>query len=374
MPAYALSPATGPSDGPRAGAVDLSQHAGFARCFSPGNLTIGLILPLETHPFRVAPTMREHVAMAKMAETLGFASLWMRDIPFYDPDYGDVGQIFEPLTYISFLAASTTSIALGTAGIVLPLREPLTLAKQVTTLDQLSAGRMLLGLSSGDRPSDYPLFGIDMETRGERLREAFGIYRAASEQCFPVFDSVRFGHSKGDLDLVPKPPAGRTPAIAVGKAQQSVQWIASNMDGFISSLPLTEKLPALAAEWVTHTSASDSMTFKPLGIGGFVDLVENPAAELTRIQGGIRSGSRALVRYLEAARDAGISHIAMNPRVSRRPYVELMEELASEVLHRFPTPAPVASAYAGIRPGPGRRGKPSTHLSHRGKTRRRPGL
>lgn len=324
--------------------IDLSAHAGFARCFAPAALTVGLILPLETHPFRAAPTMKDHLAMAQTAEALGFASLWMRDIPFYDPDYGDVGQIFEPLTYIAWLAAHTTSIALGTAGIVLPLREPLLLAKQVTTIDQLSRGRMLLGLSSGDRPSDYPLFGIDMKTRGERLRDAFSVYRAVSEQCFPVFDSARFGHAEGGLDLVPKPPAGRTPAIAVGKAQQSVAWIAANMDGFISTIPLRPDLRAVVDEWHAQTAAAGQDAFKPLGIGGFVDLMEDRAHPLVRIQGGIRVGSGALSDYLQAAKEAGISHLAMNPKVSRRPYIELMQELASEVLPLFPTPGASVAA------------------------------
>lgn len=316
--------------------IDLSAHAGFARCFSPGALTLGLILPLETHPGRVAPTMEHHVAMAQRAEALGFASLWMRDIPFYDPHYGDVGQIFEPLTYIAHLAAHTSRIALGTAGIVLPLREPLLLAKQVTTIDQLSGGRMLLGLSSGDRPSDYPLFGIDISSRGERLRDVYSVYRTVSEQCFPVFDSKGFGRSEGDLDLIPKPPAGRTPAIAVGRAQQSVAWIAAHMDGFISIVPLPSGLQDLAHEWKQQMPGSEAALFKPLGIGGFLDLVEDRTQPVVRVQGGIRAGSHALSNYLEAARDAGISHFAMNPKVSRRPYPELMEELASEVLCRFP--------------------------------------
>ena len=350
-PAYTIGPTTcsrddsSPASSKRP--VNLMEHPGFVRCFCPGTLTVGLILPLETHPFRVAPTMSDHLAMAKTAEALGFASLWMRDIPFYDPDYGDVGQIFEPLTYIAYLAAHTTSIALGTAGIVLPLREPLNLAKQVTTLDQLSGGRMLLGLSSGDRPSDYPLFGIEMETRGERLREAFGILRTVSERCFPVFDAVRFGHAKGDLDLLPKPPAGRTPAFAVGRAQQSMQWIAANMDGFMSSIPPAPQLQVLAAEWAAQQGALSRFTPKPLAIGGFVDLVEERTCALTRIPGGVRTGSEALVHYLQQAHDAGISHIAMNPRVSRRPYIELMEELASEVLPRLPTPCQPRTAPRG---------------------------
>ena len=58
--------------------------------------------------------------MAQWAEQMGFASLWMRDIPFYDPRYGDVGQVFEPLVYISHRAAATQRSTLGTTGIVVP--------------------------------------------------------------------------------------------------------------------------------------------------------------------------------------------------------------------------------------------------------------
>jgi luciferase-type oxidoreductase len=288
--------------------------------------------------------MRHHLAMARRAEELGFASLWMRDIPFYDPQYGDVGQIFEPLTYIAHLAAHTSAIALGTAGIVLPIREPLLLAKQVTTLDQLSGGRMLLGLSSGDRPSDYPMFGVDMASRGERFRDAFFVCRTVSEQCFPSFESSSFGHSEGGLDLIPKPPAGRTPAIAVGRAQQSAAWIGANMDGFISIVPLQSGLRDLADEWKLQMPTSEATMFKPLGIGGFLDLVEDRNHPVVRIQGGIRAGSLALSNYLEVAREAGISHFAMNPKVSRRPYIELMEELASDVLNRFPALGPPPDA------------------------------
>ncbi|WP_243751156.1 hypothetical protein [Paraburkholderia sp. BL10I2N1] len=73
--------------------AQLSEQPAYARLFLREKLTVGLILPLETHPNRPAPTMRDHVTMAQKADSLGFAALWMRDVPFYDPDYGDVGQI-----------------------------------------------------------------------------------------------------------------------------------------------------------------------------------------------------------------------------------------------------------------------------------------
>ncbi|BBU32498.1 luciferase (plasmid) [Burkholderia sp. THE68] len=316
----------------------LAEQPAFKRLFSPQKLTVGLILPLETHPNRPAPTMRDHISMAQKADDLGFAALWMRDVPFYDPQYGDVGQVFDPVPYIGYLAAFTSKIALGTAGIVLPMREPLILAKQIASLDQLSGGRVVLGLSSGDRPAEYPLFGIDFETRGERFRDAFDVFKTVLEQSFPRFDSSRFGTSWGAHDLVPKPPFGSTPAIAVGHAQQDLSWIAKHMDGFIGSSPVPEQLPSFARQW--HSQVNESCgpeKFKPLGIGGFLDLVDDRNEPLIRTRGGFRSGSKSLANFVQDAQAAGVNHIALNPKVSRRPYAELMDELASEVLPHFPS-------------------------------------
>jgi luciferase-type oxidoreductase len=316
----------------------LTQQPAYVRLFSPGKLTVGLILPLETHPESPAPTMRDHIAMAQKADEQGFAALWMRDVPFYDPHYGDVGQVFDPIPYMAYLAAFTQHIALGTAGIVLPMREPLLLAKQVASIDQLSGGRVVLGLSSGDRPAEYPLFGIDFETRGDRFRDAYHVLKTVLEENFPRFSSPRFGSSMGTHELVPKPSFGALPTIAVGQAQQSLAYIAENMDGFIGSAPVPQHLQAFGKRWHDQVSTScGPERFKPLGIGGFLDLVDNPTEPLIRTRGGIRTGSKSLADFLRDAQDAGVNHIALNPKVSRRPYAEIMDELASEVLPHFPS-------------------------------------
>lgn len=322
-----------PSDPP-----DPALHPGRRRVFQKGHLTVGLILPLESHPDRPAPTMENHIGMAQLAENHGFSALWMRDVPFFDPQYGDIGQVFEPLIYIATLAAATRTIALGTAGIVLPLREPMILAKQVTSLDQLSEGRMILGLSSGDRPAEYPLFGIDFDSRGERFRDAYDVYRKVSQHAFPTFRSPRFGKSNGHLDLLPKPPFGKTPTIAIGRAQQSIEWIASNMDGLIGASPTTENLNQFARDWHDLVgSTCGEHAFKPVGIGGFLDLVADRDHPFQKMRGGIRIGSRALAEFLHSAQAAGINHAALNPKVSRRPYQDVMADLAENVLPFFPS-------------------------------------
>jgi luciferase-type oxidoreductase len=321
---------------PAASAVRFDLHPGYTRVFRQHELTVGLILPLETHPDSPQPTMHDHIAMARRAEDLGVAALWARDIPFYDPAYGDVGQIFDPLIYLTHLAAATRSITLGTAGIVLPVREPLLLAKQLNSLGHLTEGRLVVGMSSGDRPSEYPVFGIDFETRGDRFREAFGVYRNVSERAFPHFTSRDFGQSSGSLDMLPKPPYGRTPAIAVGRSQQTLSWIAENMDGFLGFVPDPEALGSFAMDWqdaVQHGSSGSQ--FKPLAFGGFLYLHPKPHYPFRRIRGGFAIGSRALRDFLEQARDAGVNHVALNPKVTPRPYAEILDELGSIVLPAF---------------------------------------
>ncbi len=77
---------------------------------------------------------------ARLAENLGFSALWVRDVPFYDPHFGDVGQ-GRPDGYTWFLSAHTQNIALGTAGLIAPLRSPIHIAKMATSVDSLSHGR-----------------------------------------------------------------------------------------------------------------------------------------------------------------------------------------------------------------------------------------
>ena len=59
-----------------------------------------------------------------MAERLGFKAVWLRDVPFNVPSFGDAGQLFDPFTCLGLLAGQATDIALGVASIVLPLRHP----------------------------------------------------------------------------------------------------------------------------------------------------------------------------------------------------------------------------------------------------------
>ncbi|WP_234815094.1 LLM class flavin-dependent oxidoreductase, partial [Noviherbaspirillum denitrificans] len=129
----------------------LGDMKGFRRMFSPDRLTLGVFFPIESFE-RDQPSMQHQEYLARRAEELGFAALWFRDVPLRDPSFGDIGQVFDPWVYLGWIAAQTREIALATGSIVLPLRHPLHTAKAAASVDQLSGGRLVLGLASGDRP------------------------------------------------------------------------------------------------------------------------------------------------------------------------------------------------------------------------------
>jgi luciferase-type oxidoreductase len=318
----------------------LQDHPGYTRLFKRDELTVGLILPLETHARTPHPTMAGHLRMAQLAEQAGVAALWARDIPFYDPRYGDSGQIFEPLIYLAQLAAVTKRITLGTAGLVLPLREPLMLAKQLNSLDRLTDGRIVIGMSSGDRPSEYPYFGIDFDSRGERFRDVHEVFRSTSEKDFPHYASSRFGEADGSLTMLPKPLYGKVPTLAVGRSQQTLDWIATQMDGYMGFVPEPAQLKQFVREWndASKQTGKDDKTAnraKPLAFGGFLYLHPRPDFAFQRIRGGFAIGSHALRGFLEQARDAGIEHVALNPKVTPRSYLDILDSLQRDVLPFF---------------------------------------
>lgn len=308
--------------------------------FKPGGLTIGFILPLEAYPNTPAPTMHDHAAIARYADEAGFAGVWARDVPMYDPMFGDTGQLYEPFTYLGFMAANTQRLALATGSAVITLRHPLLLAKQAASVDQLSGGRMVLGVSSGDRPSEYPAFGIesDFDSRGERFREALGMFKASLEESFAVHRSGRFGSLDGSLDLLPKPAHGKIPTIVTGRSRQDLEWIALNADGWLYYFVNPEHLAPLVSTWrdvVKRETQSD--VFKPFAQGMFFDLSEQPDHPVQRIHSGLRVGRNRLIDYLYWLQALGVNHVALNLKASRRPAREVLQELSEYVLPEFPS-------------------------------------
>ena len=318
----------------------LANHPGFSRVFGKGQLTMGFILPLEGYPNTATPTLANHLEMAQLAEELGFAALWARDVPLLDPHFGDAGQMLDPYVYLGYLAGRTRHIALGTASTVLTLRHPIHTAKEAASVDFLSNGRVVLGVASGDRPVEYPAFGLEheFESRGERFQEAFSTIRALTEGSFPEHISNRFGSLTGQVDMLPKPVHGRLPMLVTGRSRQDLSWIAENADGWLFYNVRLEHLGDLLKEWKNAVQqAAGPDAFKPYAQGFFFDLTANPDEPLVSMGPMLRGGRNAYIAFLQHAQALGVNHVAMNLKASRRPAREVLEELAQYVLPIFPS-------------------------------------
>lgn len=312
---------------------ELSNHPGYVRVFQPGHLTFGFIAPLESYPNAPWPTLSGHAQMARLADEAGFSAIWLRDVPFYDPNFGDAGQVLDPLVYAGFLAAVTQRIAIGTAGIVLPLRDPLTVAKQATTVDQLLGGRFLMGLATGDRPEEYPAFGAEFDNRAERFRDALALMRAATETSWPKHSSRFYGRLDGRLEMLPKPASKRLPTLVIGHAGQSTEWTAQNTDGILSYIANPLRIPDIVEQW---RAVSPAGVFKPYGYGTLFDLDRDPDAPLQpgRV---LRAGRRALRELWLRQQEQGVSHVALHFKPQRRHATEVIDELGEHLLPLFPS-------------------------------------
>ena len=138
-----------------------------------------------------------------------------RPAPMYPPKM----PILEALMALSHIAAVTSRIGLGTEVLVLPQRQPTLVAKQVSTLDTLSGGRVRLGVGVGWQASEYEALGENFGTRGRRMDEAIDLLRAYWGQEQVEYHG-RF-YAADAMAMEPKPPQGRQLPIWIGGAAEA---------------------------------------------------------------------------------------------------------------------------------------------------------
>lgn len=263
------------------------------------------------------PDLAQHAKLAQFADRLGFRALWVRDVPLYDPSFGDAAQVFEVFSYLGYLAGVTRDILLGTAAVVLPIREPLLTLKSAATLQRLSGDRLLLGVASGDRPVEYPLFGRDFEGRGGNFREQIALLRDAARSSLPE-----------GMAVLPA-PTSPLPLLVAGLAQQSPAWIGANLDGCLAYPGTPEDHQRRVANWRAVPGAKPYSSFIHL------DLADRADEPLQRWRFGFRGGRDALAAELRALRAAGVDHVGLQLRRNLRPLDETLQEIAEYVLPEF---------------------------------------
>jgi len=308
-------------------------NRGYNAMFHPNRLSLGLVVPLEAYPHGPAPLMIRHLERVQLVEKLGFSAIWLRDVPFNVPSFGDAGQLYDPFVYLGLLAGQTERIALGVASIVLPLRHPAHIAKAAASVDVLSGGRLILGVASGDRPDEYPALNMTFDDRGERFRDSFDYIQRMSENS-PAFANS-YGAIGGGMDMLPKPLSGKLPLLITGGSQQEPEWIARNGDGWITYPRAIETQEKIIGGWRARVEAAGGPA-KPAVQSLYVDLTEDPGAPPQPIHLGFRSGTKYLREHLKSLQEIGINHVALNLRFNQSSVETTLQRLADEVLPVFP--------------------------------------
>lgn len=309
-----------------------SINRGYNSVFRPNRLSVGLVVPVENYSRGPVPLMTRHVERIQRVEELGFSAIWLRDVPFNVPTFGDAGQMFDPFVYLGLLAAQTDCIALGVASIVLPLRHPAHVAKAAASIDVLSGGRLVLGVASGDRPEEYPALNMNFCDRGERFRASFEYINRVWEDA-PSFENI-YGNPYGGMDMLPKPMAGKIPLLITGGSQQDPEWIAGNGDGWITYPRSVSEQAKFIKGWRKRVDAVGGPD-KPAVQSLYIDLLEDPDAPPQAIHLGFRSGVNHLRDYLKSLRDIGINHVALNLRFNQEEIETTLKRLASKLLPDF---------------------------------------
>lgn len=310
-------------------------NAGYNRLFQPGKLSIGLVVPIAGYALGNQADMSEQLRVIQYAEQLGFAGVWLRDIPFHVPQFADDGQVYDPFVYLGALAVATRDITLGVASLILPLRHPAHVAKAAASVDQLSAGRLVLGVASGDRADEYPAMQINYAQRGTRFRDSFNYIRQAFAQEPQVsngFGSLQ--HAQSGLNIYPKPVSGNLPLLITGASQQDMAWQTHNADGLITYPRAPDSQRQLIDRWRELTAAAGrpaTPVMQPL----YIDLTADPTQTLSPMHLGVRGGVRSLALMLRQLQHAGVNHVCLNLRFNQAAIMPTLKLLASELLPEF---------------------------------------
>jgi probable F420-dependent oxidoreductase len=148
--------------------------------------------------------------------------------------YSATMPILEALMLLSHLAAVTSRVTLGTEVLVLPQRHPTLVAKQVSTLDTLSGGRVRLGVGVGWQESEYEALGEDFATRGARMDEAIRLLRAWWTDA--QVDVAGRHYPVTAMAMEPKPPQGRGLPIWIGgMSEPAWRRVGQLGDGWLAS-------------------------------------------------------------------------------------------------------------------------------------------
>ena len=301
-------------------------------------LRIGYLLPTREAVMEGRPAAAPMLALAERAEALGYASVWVGDSVLARPRH-------DPLTLLAAVAGRTRRVELGTAVLLPALRNPVLLAHQVATLDQIAEGRVILGVGiASDVPNiraEFEAAGVPWEKRVGRMLEGLRLCRALW-RGEPVDWDGRWTLRDAVLGPVPHRPGG-PPIWLAGSAPATIERVGRQFDGWF---PNSHAPDAFAETWQQMQAAAREAGRDPAALTGATYLTlaidEDPGRAEARIDGflasyygqrpdamrkrqrcyaGGQAGARALIADYAAA---GVGHIVLRFAGDHERHLELL--------------------------------------------------
>jgi probable F420-dependent oxidoreductase len=177
------------------------------------------------------PNAKELVEYGVRVEELGYDSVWVWDhmLLGVEPNF----PIIDSLTALTGIAARTSRLKIGTGVLVLPLRNPVTLAKQLSSIDLLSEGRLIMGMASGWYKREFDAVGIPFDKRGKLMDENLEILKRLWTE--PKVDGKYLNHNISAAVMYPKPyQKPRMPILIGGYVDKVLQRAATAGDGWLT--------------------------------------------------------------------------------------------------------------------------------------------
>lgn len=308
-------------------------------------MDFGVCLP--NFSFGVKPSKANIVEIAQAAERLNYNSVWVSDHILVSKEKPRYGHIYEVLITLAYLAGITQRVRLGTSILVVPQRDAILAAKQIATLDDLSDGRVILGVGVGWMDDEFQNLGADFHNRGRHTNEALRLMKALWQDDDPQFEGEFYSFK--NVLFGPKPVQPGGPPVWVGGASNAAfKRIELLGDGWnaddVQLEPLKEAIQQLndiAAKRGRPVEISLRRTVDLRPAAAKAGLLDSPSSE-SGIKTGRWPGSSAgafsgsleeTKAYLEQVAQAGVSHFIFQfEHASQQEHLAQMELFANQVM------------------------------------------
>jgi probable F420-dependent oxidoreductase len=270
--------------------------------------------------------------VAQAAEAAGYDSVWTTDHLLVPQKYGQpYGNLIEALVSLAYLAGVTQRVILATSVIVLPQRDPILVAKQMTALDQLSGGRALLGVGVGWIEEEYRFLRADFKQRGQVADEWLKVIRTLWLEERPAFAGQWLNFS--DTMFEPKPvQAGGVPIYVGGKSEAAIRRAAQLGDGWHP----TNLEPEALAQGVVKLRQWAGKRPVTVSLRGHVAIADHsPTAEDNNVWP-IAGSTAAIIERIETYAEVGLEYlICYFKHQTTGDILAQLELFAAEVMPSF---------------------------------------